>query len=92
MTTPLFPIQDYNRKTGELTLMHSDGTITDVDGNEVLTTDERLIRLESTVARILDKMDNVEAMVGNIIAEVKPTIDELMNSQLFKMLGMKKKG
>jgi hypothetical protein len=49
-------------------------------------------RIERGVNIIIGAIDRTEQMVGKIIEEVKPTIDELMNSQLFKMLGMKKKG
>lgn len=43
------------------------------------------------VREIKTRMDNVEKMTTDVIAEIKPTLDELMNSSLFKMLGMKKK-
>jgi hypothetical protein len=49
-----------------------------------MTTDEK-------IDLILEKIEKTEAMVTKIVEEVKPTIDELMNSSLFKMLGMKKK-
>jgi hypothetical protein len=43
------------------------------------------------VREIRERMDNVEAMTVKVIAEVKPTLDEVMNSSFMKMLGMKKK-
>lgn len=52
---------------------------------------ERIDNLEVKIDQILEKMTNIETMVDKVIAEVKPTIDELMSSQLFRMLGMKKK-
>lgn len=78
----------------------SDGTKDfDYPSAATRTVEERLLDIELTVDRIekgvniiLSAMDRTEQMVGKIIEEVKPTIDELMNSQLFKMLGMKKKG
>lgn len=43
------------------------------------------------VREIKTRMDNVETMTSQVIADVKPTLDELMNSSFMKMLGMKKK-
>lgn len=39
---------------------------------------------------ILQKMLKVEEMTATVIEQVKPTLDELMNSSLVKMLGLKK--
>lgn len=66
----------FNRETGEL---QSVG-----DMRNALSDTEK-------IDLILEKMVKVEAMVEKVIAEVKPTIDELMDSSLMKMLGMKKK-
>lgn len=52
--------------------------------------DIRIKRLEERVELILEKMEKVETLVTKIVDEVKPTIDELMQSSLFKMLGMKR--
>jgi hypothetical protein len=46
---------------------------------------------EQKLDLILLKISQTEAMVTKIIEEVKPTLDELMGSQLFKMIGMGKK-
>jgi hypothetical protein len=62
-----------------------------VGGGDGMSDSERIDAIEAKVDLVLDKMTNVETMVAKVIAEVKPTIDELMNSSLFKMLGMKKK-
>lgn len=51
----------------------------------------REARIEMKLDQILEKISATEAMVEKVVMEVKPTIDELMNSSLFKMLGMKKK-
>jgi len=48
-------------------------------------------RIERKLDEVLEKMAKVEDMTAKVIEEVKPTIDELMNSQLVKMLGMGKK-
>jgi hypothetical protein len=53
--------------------------------------DERLTDVEADIKEILKTMKATEALITKIIEEVKPTVDELMNSSLFKMLGMKKK-
>lgn len=47
--------------------------------------------LNSAIKDIQAKMEKVETMTAEIIAEVKPTIDEFMNSSLGKMLGVGKK-
>jgi len=44
----------------------------------------RILRIERDIAQIKD-------MVAKVVADVKPTLDELMNSSLIKMLGVKKK-
>ena len=54
-------------------------------------TEARLDRIETTLMQILEKMSSTEAMVEKVVAEVKPTIDELMQSKLFQMLNMGKK-
>lgn len=43
------------------------------------------------IKRIEDDMAQIKAMVTKVIGEVKPTLDELMNSSVFKMLGLKAK-
>lgn len=48
-------------------------------------------RIERMLSEVLDKMSKVEEMTATVIAEVKPTIDEFMNSSLGKMLGVGKK-
>lgn len=60
-------------------------------GDNARSTNERLDLLLAEVIAIRERMDKTEAMVAGVVEEVKPTIDELMNSSLFKMLGMKKK-
>jgi hypothetical protein len=56
-----------------------------------MTDAEKLDAILAKVTRIEERMDSTESMVAKVVEEVKPTIDELMNSSLFKMLGMKKK-
>jgi len=43
------------------------------------------------VRELRARMDKVEEMASKVIDEVKPTLDEVMNSSFMKMLGMKKK-
>jgi hypothetical protein len=52
---------------------------------------DQLSILVRDVSAIRDRMDKTEALIAGVVDEVKPTIDELMQSSLFKMLGMKKK-
>lgn len=47
-------------------------------------------RIERKLDEVLDKMSNVEKLTADVIEQVKPTLDELMNSSLIKMLGIKK--
>jgi signal transduction histidine kinase len=61
----------------------NEDSVTQHDAANILSTEEK-------IDLILEKMVRVEAMVEKVISEVKPTIDELMDSSLFKMLGMKK--
>lgn len=56
-----------------------------------LIEETREARIERKLDEILKKMNNVEAMTVKVIEEVKPTIDELMQSQFVKMLGMGKR-
>lgn len=51
----------------------------------------QLIRIEQKLDEVLKTMARTEQMVEKVVDEVKPTIDDLMSSNLFKMLGMKKK-
>lgn len=46
--------------------------------------------LEDKIDLILAKMEKVEEMTATVIEQVKPAIDDLMNSSLGKMLGIKK--
>lgn len=48
-------------------------------------------RIEDKLDRVLSTMKNTETLIQKVVAEVKPTIDELMNSSFFKMLSMGKK-
>ena len=48
-------------------------------------------RIEDKLDRVLSTMENTESLIQKVVAEVKPTIDELMNSSFFKMLSMGKK-
>lgn len=50
----------------------------------------QLDRIESLLTDVLRRMDSTEKAIQGIIAEVKPTIDELLNSGLGRMLGIKK--
>jgi len=52
-----------------------------------------LQKILDEVLAIKARMDNVESMTTKVIEEVKPTIDELMNSSFGRMLtlGIKKK-
>jgi uncharacterized Fe-S cluster-containing radical SAM superfamily protein len=52
---------------------------------------ERLRRMEEKQDRILEKIAATEELIARVIEEVKPTVDELMNSSLVKMLGVGKK-
>lgn len=52
--------------------------------------DNRNTRIEQKLDLVIEKMSSVEEMTAKVIAEVKPTLDELMNSSLIKMLGIKK--
>ncbi len=47
-------------------------------------------RIERKLDEVLEKMAKVEGMVVTVMEQVKPTLDELMNSSLVKMLGIKK--
>lgn len=49
-------------------------------------------RIERKLDEVLSKMSKVEEMIADVVTQVKPTLDELMNSSLIKMLGIKKKG
>jgi hypothetical protein len=51
----------------------------------------RLIEIDEKLDRVLTKMDNVETITVKVIEEIKPTLDELMNSSLVKMLSVGKK-
>lgn len=48
-------------------------------------------RIEEKLDSILEKMEKIESLVVKVVEEVKPTIDELMNSKLISMLGIGKK-
>ena len=52
---------------------------------------ERLSNLEKNVSAILEKITATELLIAKVIEEVKPTLDELMNSSLVKMMGIGKK-
>jgi hypothetical protein len=47
-------------------------------------------RIERKLDEVLEKMAKVEVMVATVVEQVKPTLDELMNSSFVKMLGIKK--
>ena len=68
--------------------MGSDYQVNDHDTASVI---ERLVSIEKTVDAILAKMENVETHTLKVIEEIKPTLDELMNSSLVKMLSVGKK-
>jgi archaellum component FlaC len=50
-----------------------------------------LWELREEVRQIRERMDKIEEMTTQVIADVKPTLDEVMQSSFMKMLGMKKK-
>lgn len=53
---------------------------------------ERLDRIEEKQDKILEAMTSIEGMVKTVVAEVKPTIDSLMNNPMLRMaLGIKGK-
>jgi len=47
-------------------------------------------RIERKLDDVLERMNKVENMVATVLEQVKPTLDELMNSSFIKMLGIKK--
>ncbi len=51
----------------------------------------QLDRIEEKLDQMLSNTANVQTLVEKVVAEVKPTLDALMQSSLFKMLGMKGK-
>ncbi len=51
----------------------------------------QLATIVTEVTAIRERMDATEKMIGTVVDEVKPTIDEFMNSSLGKMLGVGKK-
>lgn len=59
----------------------------------VETTPESILlqQILDEVRELRERMDKVELMTTQVIADIKPTLDELMNSSFMKMLGMKKK-
>ena len=52
---------------------------------------DRMERIEAKLDRVLSTMENTESLIQKVVAEVKPAIDEFMNSSFFKMLNMGKK-
>lgn len=63
-----------------------------------LTTDEKLSALgaqldylEDGIKKIHERMDGIEAIIGKTLGELKPMVDELLNSGLGRMLMIGKK-
>jgi hypothetical protein len=51
-------------------------------------TPTQLDRIEANTAETLATMHRIEELVTNTLSEVKPTLDNLMNHPMLKMLGM----
>jgi hypothetical protein len=63
-----------------------------------MTTDERINAIEAdlkeikeTLAFVKDTMVNADTTITKVAGEVMPTINELVNSPMLKMLGVGKK-
>lgn len=50
-----------------------------------------LATIDAKLDNVVARMNSCETMVSRVVDEVKPTIDELMSSNLVKMLGLKKR-
>jgi tetrahydromethanopterin S-methyltransferase subunit B len=72
----------YNRSTGELE------TVADME--RAVMEETQNDRIERKLDEVLEKMKSVEKVTMDVMEQVKPTLDELMNSSLIKMLGIKK--
>lgn len=56
--------------------------------NDIIT---RLVNIEKTTEDMQAKMTSTEEMIRKVAAEVMPTINELMQSPMLKMLGVGKR-
>ena len=70
-----------------------------MDTNQVAEFDLRLKTVETdigeikeTLSFIKDTLVNADGTISKVAAEVMPTINELMQSPMLKMLGVGKKG
>jgi hypothetical protein len=83
----------YNRETGELETVAEmrERAINDSDDHALLIQiDQTLTDLERRIANMESKMTSTESVIQKVAAEVMPTINQLMESPMLKMLGVKK--
>ena len=59
--------------------------------NEEYTNQDQLDLILAAISRLEDKVDKIESTIQAVIPELKPTIDALTNSPIFRMMTGTKK-